>query len=103
MEELSAKFSRLEALLTASLEKQSAGKEVEPTKQQPSSSGEKDEHVWHEGPPHWRRTNVTNDTRQEQPQPDADPHEHSRYDPHYQQYREHDHAPHEYKQPYHET
>jgi hypothetical protein len=55
MTELTKKFSLLEAMFTATMEKQTAPPEKEITKDKPSSSGEQNEIAWHDGPPHWRR------------------------------------------------
>jgi hypothetical protein len=54
MTELTNKFSHLEAIFTASMEKQAVKLEIEQTKDKPSSPGEQNELTWHEGPPHWR-------------------------------------------------
>jgi hypothetical protein len=59
MTELTDKFSRLEAMFIASMEKQTAIPEKELTKDKPSSSGEQNELTWYEGPPHWRRRTDT--------------------------------------------
>jgi hypothetical protein len=55
MTELTNKFSRLEAMFTATMEKLAAPPEKEITKDKPSSSREQIEVVWHDRPPHWRR------------------------------------------------
>jgi septal ring factor EnvC (AmiA/AmiB activator) len=68
MTELSDKFSRLEAMFTATMEKQTANQAVEQPKDtenasqaltqpndKPSTSVEQSEPTWHDGPPHWRR------------------------------------------------
>jgi hypothetical protein len=59
MTKLTDKFSRLEAMFIASMEKQTAIPEKELTKDKPSSSGEQNELTWYEGPPHWRRRTDT--------------------------------------------
>jgi DNA-directed RNA polymerase subunit RPC12/RpoP len=103
MEELSAKFSRLEAILTANMDKQAPEKEIEPAKQPPSGSGEKDEYLWHDGPPHLRRKHAPPDDHHEQPHPDAGQNEEARYENYYPPYQEHDRAAPEQRQQYYET
>jgi hypothetical protein len=71
MTELTDKFSRLEALFTATLEKTSADPVVPPPKDKPTSSSDKNELIWHEGPPHWRRRNdIDAPPRYENPPPE---------------------------------
>jgi chromosome segregation ATPase len=54
MTELTDKFSRLEAMFTATLEKQAINPEGEQAKDKPSSSEQQKDLTWHEGPPHWQ-------------------------------------------------
>jgi hypothetical protein len=86
MTELTDKFSRLEALFTANMEKTSTDPVVPPPKDKPASSGEKNELIWHEGPPHWRRRTDTNaPPRYENPppeNPESHPTNHEFHEPH---------------------
>jgi ribosomal protein L16 Arg81 hydroxylase len=94
MTELTNKFSRLEAMFTATLEKQAAPPEKETSKDKPSSSVEKTEVVWHDGPPHWRRYTAPEPPRYEDFTQDM-PEMHTTHPDH--------HDPRYHQQPYTET